>query len=76
MSDRRRAISLWAPSRPVVPRNFIPSVEKGVLEYLNNGPLGFPVVDVAVALIDGSFHSVDSSDAAFQTAARIAMRPE
>ena len=57
----------------VVPRNFIPSVEKGVLEYLNNGPLGFPVVDVAVALTDGSYHSVDSSDAAFQTAARIAM---
>jgi elongation factor G len=57
----------------VVPRNFIPSVEKGVLEYLQKGPLGFPVVDVAVALIDGSFHSVDSSDAAFQTAARIAM---
>jgi elongation factor G len=57
----------------VVPRNFIPSVEKGVLEYLQKGPLGFPVVDVAVSLIDGSFHSVDSSDAAFQTAARIAM---
>ena len=57
----------------VVPRNFIPSVEKGVIEYLKEGPLGFPVVDVAVALIDGSYHAVDSSDAAFQTAARIAM---
>jgi len=57
----------------VVPRNFIPSVERGILDYLQKGPLGFPVVDVAVALIDGSFHSVDSSDAAFQTAARIAM---
>ncbi|HWD50549.1 MAG TPA: elongation factor G [Rhizomicrobium sp.] len=57
----------------VVPRNFIPSVEKGVVEYLKHGPLGFPVVDVGVALFDGSYHSVDSSDAAFQTAARIAM---
>jgi elongation factor G len=58
----------------VVPRQFIPSVEKGVIEYLKHGPLGFPVVDVAVALTDGSFHSVDSSDAAFQTAGRIAMQ--
>jgi elongation factor G len=57
----------------VVPRNFIPSVEKGVAEYLKRGPLGFPVVDVGVALFDGSYHAVDSSDAAFQTAARIAM---
>ncbi|MGH6871568.1 MAG: elongation factor G [Rhizomicrobium sp.] len=57
----------------VVPRNFIPSVEKGVVDYLKQGPLGFPVVDVGVALFDGSYHAVDSSDAAFQTAARIAM---
>jgi elongation factor G len=57
----------------VVPRQFIPSVEKGVNDYLKQGPLGFPVVDVAVALVDGSYHTVDSSDAAFQTAARIAM---
>ncbi|MGA9794531.1 MAG: elongation factor G [Rhizomicrobium sp.] len=57
----------------VVPRNFIPSVEKGVVDYLKHGPLGFPVVDVSVALVDGSYHAVDSSDAAFQTAARIAM---
>jgi elongation factor G len=57
----------------VVPRNFIPSVEKGIVDYLHRGPLGFPVVDVAVALTDGSYHAVDSSDAAFQTAARIAM---
>ena len=57
----------------VVPRQFIPSVEKGVIDYLKHGPLGFPVVDVAVALVDGTYHSVDSSDAAFQTAARIAM---
>ncbi|MEJ0041925.1 MAG: elongation factor G [Rhizomicrobium sp.] len=57
----------------VVPRQWIPSVEKGVADYLKCGPLGFPVVDVAVALTDGSYHAVDSSDAAFQTAARIAM---
>ena len=57
----------------VVPKQWIPSVEKGVREYLHRGPLGFPVVDVAVALTDGSFHSVDSSDAAFQTAGRLAM---
>jgi elongation factor G len=57
----------------VVPKQWIPSVEKGVREYLKAGPLGFPVVDVAVALVDGSFHSVDSSDAAFQTAGRIGM---
>ena len=58
----------------VVPRQWIPSVEKGVIEYLKTGPLGFPVVDVSVALVDGSYHTVDSSDAAFQTAARIAMQ--
>jgi elongation factor G len=57
----------------VVPRNFIPSVEKGIVDYLKEGPLGFPVVDLAVALVDGSYHAVDSSDAAFQTAARIGM---
>ena len=57
----------------VVPKQWIGSVEKGVSEYMKSGPLGFPVVDVAVALTDGSYHSVDSSDAAFQTAGRIAM---
>jgi elongation factor G len=57
----------------VVPRQWIPSVEKGVVEYLKRGPLGFPVVDIAVTLTDGSYHTVDSSDAAFQTAARLAM---
>jgi len=55
----------------VVPRNYIPSVEEGVINALKHGPLGFPVVDVQVALIDGSYHTVDSSDMAFQTAARI-----
>jgi elongation factor G len=56
-----------------IPRNFIPSVEIGVRDYLNEGPLGFPVVDVAVKLTDGSYHSVDSSDMAFRQAGRLAM---
>jgi elongation factor G len=55
----------------VVPRNYIPSVEEGVIDALKHGPLGFPVVDVAVKLIDGSYHTVDSSDMAFRTAGRI-----
>jgi len=54
-----------------VPRNYIPSVEEGVIDGLKHGPLGFPVVDVTVALIDGSYHSVDSSDMAFRIAGRI-----
>jgi elongation factor G len=57
----------------VVPKNYIPSVEIGVRDYLGSGPLGFPVVDVSVCLIDGSYHSVDSSDMAFRQAGRIAM---
>jgi elongation factor G len=57
----------------VVPRQFIPSVEIGVTDYLKHGPLGFPVVDVAVTLLDGSYHTVDSSDMAFRQAARIGM---
>jgi len=57
----------------VVPRQFIPSVEIGVKDYLQHGPLGFPVVDVAVTLIDGSYHTVDSSDMAFRQAGRIGM---
>jgi elongation factor G len=56
-----------------VPRNFIPAVEHGVREYLARGPLGFPVVDLAVTLTDGSYHAVDSSEMAFKTAARLAM---
>ncbi|ABD89645.1 elongation factor G [Rhodopseudomonas palustris] len=54
-----------------VPRNYIPAVEEGVVDALLHGPLGFPVVDVQVTLIDGSFHTVDSSDMAFRTAGRI-----
>jgi len=56
-----------------VPRQYIPSVEEGTRQYLRRGPLGFPVVDVGVTLTDGSYHTVDSSDMAFQMAARIAM---
>ncbi len=58
----------------VVPRQYIPGVETGVREYLNRGPLGFPVVDVAVTLTNGSYHSVDSSEQAFRQAARLAMQ--
>jgi len=54
-----------------VPRNYIGAVEEGVVDGLLRGPLGFPVIDVAVTLTDGSYHSVDSSDLAFRTAARI-----
>ncbi len=57
----------------VVPKQFIPSVEIGVKDYLEEGPLGFPVVDVEVTLLDGSYHSVDSSDMAFRQAGRLAM---
>ena len=54
-----------------VPRNYIPSVEEGVIDALKHGPLGFQVVDVAVSLVDGSYHAVDSSDMAFRIAGRI-----
>jgi len=58
----------------VVPRQYIPGVEMGVREFLVHGPLGFPVVDVAVTLTNGSYHTVDSSEQAFKNAARIAMQ--
>jgi elongation factor G len=57
----------------VVPRQYIPSVETGVRDALKSGPLGFPLVDIAVTLTDGSYHTVDSSDAAFQAAAKLAL---
>jgi elongation factor G len=56
-----------------VPRNYIGAVEEGVVDGLTRGPLGFPVIDVQVTLTDGSYHSVDSSDLAFRTAARIGL---
>jgi elongation factor G len=57
----------------VVPRNYIPSVEDGIRDAMQHGPLGFPVVDIAVALVDGSYHAVDSSDMAFRIAGRIGL---
>jgi len=59
----------------VVPKNFIPSVEKGVVKAMSEGVVaGFPLVDVRVTLYDGSYHTVDSSDIAFQIAAGLAIR--
>ncbi|MEO5363835.1 MAG: elongation factor G [Magnetococcus sp. DMHC-8] len=58
-----------------IPRQYIPSVEKGVQEEMGRGVLGgYPVVDCKVALVDGSFHTVDSSDNAFRAAGGIAFR--
>jgi elongation factor G len=57
-----------------VPKQWIPAVEDGVREAMVKGPLGFEVVDCAVTLVDGSYHSVDSSELAFRLAGRIAMQ--
>jgi len=59
----------------VIPRQFIPSVEKGVRKAMERGMLaGYPFVDFKVRLVDGKFHAVDSSDAAFQVAGARALR--
>jgi elongation factor G len=58
----------------VVPKQYIPAVQKGVETALDRGPRGFPVVDISVVLTDGSYHSVDSSDFAFQKAGAKAMQ--
>jgi elongation factor G len=57
-----------------VPRNFIPAVGEAAEEAAKKGPFGYPVVDIAVTLTDGQFHSVDSSDMAFKTATGMAMK--
>jgi elongation factor G len=57
-----------------IPKNFFPAVEKGVMGKLRNGILaGYPMIDVLVRLVDGSFHEVDSSDLAFEIAGSIAV---
>ncbi|HTQ71533.1 MAG TPA: elongation factor G [Acidocella sp.] len=56
-----------------VPRQYIPAVAAAAEEAMAKGPFGYPVVDVAVTLLDGGFHSVDSSDMAFRTATRNAI---
>ncbi len=59
----------------VIPRNFIPSVEKGIQDSMQEGILaGFPVTDIRVTLYDGSFHPVDSSDMAFKIAGSMALK--
>ena len=57
-----------------VPKQYIPAVEDGVVEYLAKGPHGYPVIDLEVVLTDGQFHAVDSSDMAFKICARGAMQ--
>lgn len=56
-----------------IPKQWIPAVEAGVKDAMQKGPIGFPVVDVSVTLIDGSFHSVDSSEHSFHAAGRLGM---
>src|SRR5438045_4925447 len=58
-----------------IPRNFIPAVEKGIVETAEKGYLaGFPMVDFKVTVYDGSYHAVDSSELAFKLAARKALK--
>lgn len=58
-----------------IPRQFIPAVEKGIIEAMESGPIaGYPVVDVKVKLHDGAYHSVDSSEAAFKIAGSLAFK--
>jgi elongation factor G len=59
----------------VIPRQYIPAVEKGVVEAMHEGTLaGYPIVDIRVSLYDGSYHSVDSSEMAFKVAASMAFK--
>lgn len=59
----------------VIPKQFIPAVEKGIIEAMEGGVLaGYPMVDIRVALVDGSYHSVDSSEMAFKIAGSLAFK--
>ncbi|MCK9295730.1 MAG: elongation factor G [Desulfobulbaceae bacterium] len=59
----------------VIPRQYIPAVEKGIIEAMEKGAIaGFPMVDVKVALVDGSFHAVDSSEMAFKISGSLAFK--
>src|SRR5207245_8340734 len=60
---------------PAIPREYVPAVEKGVKEAAESGVLaGYPVVDIKVALTDGSYHEVDSSEMAFKIAASMGFK--
>ncbi len=64
-----------AISGGTIPREYIPAVENGVKQAMDNGPLGgYPLVDVKVTLVDGSYHTVDSSEMAFRSAGMLAIR--
>ncbi len=56
-----------------IPRQWIPAVEEGVRAAMEKGPIGYPVIDVSVALIDGAYHPVDSSEHSFHAAGKLAM---
>jgi len=59
----------------VVPKEYIPSIDKGIQEALESGVIaGYPVVDIKVTLVDGSYHEVDSSEAAFKIAGSMAIK--
>jgi len=59
----------------VIPKNYIPSIEKGVVEAMSQGAVaGYPIVDIRVSVYDGSYHEVDSSDMAFKIAGAMALR--
>ncbi len=58
-----------------MPKEYIPSIDKGIREALNSGVIaGYPVVDIKVTLVDGSYHEVDSSEAAFKIAGSMAIK--
>ena len=58
-----------------IPKNYVPAIEKGLLESMEKGPLaGYPVVGIKAVLYDGSYHDVDSNDMAFKVAASMAFK--